>query len=105
MPLMNNVTADGTALPESYKSITCMWYPTKRTALQYFCLCHSWLRESFLAIIYGGENPGNTRHSCAISINRNNKLHEADRPSNLLESIKASGAEGVVDYLRWNEHH
>ena len=51
-------------------------------------------RESFLAIIYGGENPGNTRHSCKIPINRNNKPHEADLPSNLLESIKCKRREG-----------
>jgi hypothetical protein len=33
--------------------------------------------ESFLAIIYGAENPENEQPSCEISINRNNKPHEA----------------------------
>jgi hypothetical protein len=44
--------------------------------------------ESFLAIIYGAENPENAQPSCEISINRNNKPHEADNPTNLLEFIK-----------------
>jgi hypothetical protein len=39
--LMNNVIADATALPASYKSLIYIWNRTKCMAILYFCLCQS----------------------------------------------------------------